>query len=196
MKNAINKILEINGIVKSLDPALQERASDILLKMAFGNLVQDNDQASTSKNRPQKFGISRTNATINRPVFFNGYEHDRLKDNVHLIVAWLYSRYGLFPVGTKLVRETADRIGLPIPNRPDNTMRQAKCKGQSLYQHIGRGWQLTPLGERYLHQRYEVKRGRSVFNEETLFSESLDDCQPNNGDVDTLTSDNSIAKAK
>jgi hypothetical protein len=75
-------------------------------------------------------------------------------------------------------------------------MRQAKCKGQSLYQHIGRGWQLTALGERYLHQRYEVKRGRSIFNEETLFSESLDDCQPNNGDADTLTLDNSIAKAK
>ena len=195
MKNAINKILEINGIVKSLDPALQERASDVLLKMAFGNLIQETTRASASRKHAQKIGIKRSDAIAKRPAFFNGHEHDRLKDNVHLIVAWLYSRYGLFPVETKLVRETAERMGLLIPNRPDNTMRQAKCRGKSLYQHIGRGWQLTPLGERYVHQRYKVKRGRSAFNEEALFSKSLEDCQPNKEDVDKVELEPSIAKA-
>ena len=41
MKHAVNKLLEINGIIKSLDPALQERASDVLLRMAFGNVLNE-----------------------------------------------------------------------------------------------------------------------------------------------------------
>ena len=103
-----------------------------------------------------------------------------------MIVAWFYSRFGLFPVETKLVRETADHMGLVIPNRPDNTMRQAKCKGQTLYKHVGGGWQLTPLGERYVQQRYEVKRGNAIFKEEAVFEDVLVDCQPNKEDADEV----------
>jgi hypothetical protein len=176
MKNAISKILEINGIVKSLNPSLREHASDVLIRMAFGDLAQDTEKTgSLKKGRTRKFELAHANAIIKRPAFFNGHEHDRLKDNVHLIVAWLYSRFGVFPIETKLLRQTAERIGLQVPNRPDNTMRQAKCKGQYLYQHVGKGWQLTALGERYVQHQYEVKLGKSIFNEETLFDELMED---------------------
>lgn len=172
MKNAVNIILEINGIIKSLDPALQERASDVLLRMAFGNILSTQNSRGSTKSQSQylkKFNVFDSKIPLDRPDFFAGHEHDRLKDNVHLIIAWLYSIYGLFPVETKLVRETAFQVGLLIPNRPDNTMRQAKCKGQSLYEHIGRGWQLSALGERYIQQRYEVTPGEATFDPESVF---------------------------
>ncbi|NCG09447.1 MAG: hypothetical protein GWO81_07800 [Verrucomicrobia bacterium] len=57
MKNAINKILEINGIVKSLNPALQERASDVLIKMAFGNLLQEANRTAVPKKRSPKLEL-------------------------------------------------------------------------------------------------------------------------------------------
>lgn len=175
MKHAVNKILEINNIIKSLDPALQEKASEVLINMAFGNANREAQVLGRAKqaqsSASKKFNFFNEEKLIDRPEFFKGHAHDRLKDNVHLIVAWLYSRYGIFSVETKIVRETARRVGLPIPNRPDNTMRQAKCKGQALYQHEGRGWQLTGLGERYVQQRYDVKCGNNTYNEEAVFDE-------------------------
>ena len=172
MKNAVNKILEINGVIKSLEPALQEPASDVLLSLAFGDILNEPNDQESVKIHPEK--LRNLNAlggkiAIERPEFFEGHEHDRLKDNVHLIVAWFYSIYGLFPIETKLVRETAVQVGLMIPNRPDNTMRQAKCKGHSLYDHVGRGWQLSALGERYVQQRYEVKPGNNTFDNESVY---------------------------
>lgn len=185
MKHAVNKLIEINGIIKSLDPALQERASDVLLRLAFGNILNE-----PQFRRSTKLGGLNTNldpfqssVPTERPDFFVGHEHDRLKDNVHLIVAWLYSVYGLFPIETKLIRETASRIGLIIPNRPDNTMRQAKCKGQQLYDHVGRGWQLSALGERYVQQRYEVKPGKTPYDGESALDNLLDDCKPNSAEA-------------
>lgn len=182
MKNAVNKILEINGIIKSLDPALQERASEVLLKMAFGNILDvSNGQDSEKINSlaSKKCNAYGGKVPIECPQFFVGHEHDRLKDNVHLIVAWLYSIYGVFPVETKLIRETAAQVGLIIPNRPDNTMRQAKCKGHSLYDHVGRGWQLTTLGERYVRQRYEVKPGDAIFDADSVFDNLTADYRSN-----------------
>lgn len=182
MKNAVNKILEINGIIKSLDPALQERASDVLLKMAFGNILDLPNSRESAKS--QSRNLKKLNALdgkipIERPQFFAGHEHDRLKDNVHLIVAWLYSIYGLFPVETKLMRQTAAQVNLMIPNRPDNTMRQAKCKGHALYEHVGRGWQLSNLGERYVQQRYGVMPGEAGFDADSVIDNLIADCRPN-----------------
>jgi hypothetical protein len=175
MKNAVSKILEINKIVKTLDVSLQERASDILLRIAFEDHFKYL-QSFTGKDR--SLDLSGNSSLLNnklpivdRPAFFEGHEHDRLKDNVHLIVAWLYSKYGLMPVETKFLRMTAQRVGLAVPNRPDNTMRQAKCKSQSLYKHVGRGWQLTELGERYIQHRYGVKKGTLPFDQANLMEE-------------------------
>ncbi len=186
MKNAVNKILEINGIIKSLDPALQERASEVLLRMAFGNVLttpNSRDNVKLHSRNLKKINAFSHKVPLVRPEFFSGHEHDRLKDNVHLIVAWLYSIYGLFPIETRLVRETALQVGLMIPNRPDNTMRQAKCKGHSLYEHVGRGWQLSTLGERYIQQRYEVKPGKAPFDIESIYDDLIYHCQPHSNAI-------------
>jgi hypothetical protein len=175
MKNAVSKILEINEIVKTLDVSLQERASDILLRIAFEDHFK-HLQSFVGKDLSKDLSgslslLNKKLPIVERPVFFEGHEHDRLKDNVHLIVAWLYSKHGVLPVETKFLRMTAQRVGLAVPNRPDNTMRQAKCKGHSLYKHIGRGWQLTELGERYIQQRYGVKKGTLPMGETNLLDE-------------------------
>lgn len=175
MKNAVSKILEINEIVKTLDESIQERASDILLRIAFEDHFKHLPSFAikdSSNNLTENSGILKQSLpVVDRPVFFEGHEHDRLKDNVHLIVAWLYSKHGVMPVETKFLRVTAERVGLAVPNRPDNTMRQAKCKSQSLYEHVGRGWQLTELGERYIQQRYGVQKGTLPLDEKRLLDE-------------------------
>lgn len=185
MKNAVNKLLEINTIIKSLDPALQKKASEVLINMAFGDVATNAQCTNRSRrvhfNESQEFSFVHEELPVDRPQFFNHHLHNRLKDNVHLIVAWLYAHYGLFSVETKIVRKTAKRIGLLIPNRPDNTMRQAKCKGQPLYEHVERGWQLTPLGEQFVQQRYDVNCGNRPYNVESIFDELFGDPRPDLG---------------
>ena len=178
MKSTVSKIVQINEIIKNLDPSLQEKASELLLQEAFGSQFMDSGARDTQKlngDKASSFSKYRVEESsgIEQPAFFAGHEHDRLKDNVHLIVAWLYSKDGVFPIETKLLKETALSVGLKLPNRPDNTMRQAKCKSQPLYQRIGRGWQLTDLGERYVQQRYGIKKG-SKHNSKSSKSETVD----------------------
>ena len=79
--------------------------------------------------------------------FIKAYEHKKPADNVLLLAAWLYSTYGAYPITVKEIKELGDSCGLVIPGRPDNTMRQAKRNGKSLFNQQGRGWQPTVSGE-------------------------------------------------
>jgi len=83
-----------------------------------------------------------------------------------LLAAWLYSQYGAYPVEAKEIKEFADECGLVIPNRSDNTMRQAKDKGKSLFNQQGKGWKPTVSGELYLKNTYNVKKGNKELPKE------------------------------
>ena len=41
MKSTVSKIVQINEIIKNLDPSLQEKASELLLQEAFGSQFMD-----------------------------------------------------------------------------------------------------------------------------------------------------------
>lgn len=83
-----------------------------------------------------------------------------------VLVAWLYSQYGVYPITSKELKELGDSCGLTIPNRPDITLRQAKASGKNKFTQQGKGWKLTVSGELALKETYSVTKGTTPLPEE------------------------------
>lgn len=160
IKDATEKLLEINQIITKLDPAIRSSAFDILAPLIF----EEEAEAGQKPGGGQK--KHKTINTADKEKFLSSFEHDRPKDNVLLIAAWLYSQYGVFPITKALMDEEASNAGQTVPERPDNTMRTAKQKGKNLFRQKNSGWQLTVAGEAYLKATYTVKKGNKPAPEE------------------------------
>ena len=152
------KLLEINEFVSQLDPAIRAAAFEVLRASYFGT-----KQSKVSKNDDNSDAASDTsddNVTAGSlEAFISAYAHKKPADNVALLAAWLYSNYGVYSITAKEIKELGDSCGLILPNRPDNTMRQALNKGKNLFNQQGKGWQLTVSGEIFLKETYKVKKG-------------------------------------
>ena len=157
IKDAKKKLAEINKTVSALDASIRAAAFEILAPLYFEDYEADGEASDPDEKRAS---TRRRRATpSNSGAFFNQHDHDKPRDNVHLISAWFYSQYGVTPVTPADVRECANEAGLTIPERPDNTMRTAKKDGKNLYRQKSSGWQLTVKGEAYVKEMYNVKKG-------------------------------------
>lgn len=152
LSEALKKIQEINKVVSSLDPAIKLQAFEFLCTHYF-----DSDEQKGSSDKTNE--DSAEHLSDNAEAFFTSFSHDQPSDNVFLVVAWLYSRYGVFPLTRKNVTELAEQAGLTIPGRPDMTMSAAKHEGKKLFTKRDKAFQLTVHGEAYLKKTYKVKKG-------------------------------------
>jgi len=154
-----SKLLEMNKLIAKLDPAIRAAAFDIMVPYYF------EDKPAVRKTKVEKIkagggASSKEDVDVSDlGSFLENFEHAKPADNVMLLVAWLYSQYGARPIQAKEIKELSDASGLVIPNRPDNTMRQAKDKGKGLFSQQGKGWKLTVSGELFVKTTYSVKKG-------------------------------------
>lgn len=153
IKDTIKKLNEINKAISSLDPAIRTEAFSILKPLYF-------DAAPKPKAADESESESTVETLHDTGNFFEKYNHEKPSDNVLLIAAWLYSQYGIFPLTGLRIEQIANKTGLTVPERPDNTMRYAQKNSKNLFRQQGRGWQLTVHGETYLKKNYEVKKGK------------------------------------
>lgn len=137
------KLLEVNKTISRLDAAIRSAAFEILWPYYF-------------EQEAKKQGGGPTDDV---EKFFTSFTHEKPSENVFLTAAWLYSQYGVIPINAKLLQEHADNAGLTIPERPDNTMRNAKRDGKILFRKRGDGFQLTVHGEAYIKETYSVPKG-------------------------------------
>ena len=152
------KLLEINELIKQLDESMREAAIQLLVPLYFHGSDEPRPAVgSSSDNKNPAKGLPQS--TDDLGDFIASFEQGKPADNVLLLVAWLYSHYGAYPMSAKEIQELGDSSGLVIPNRPDNTMRQAKSDGKSLFLQQGKGWRLTVSGEIYLKNKFNVKKG-------------------------------------
>ena len=153
------KLLDINKTIEKLDPAIRAAAFEIMAPYYFTD--QSSPSSTPKKTAPTKESAEKSAEvdTSSLESFLENYEHDKPKDNVMLLAAWLYSQYGAYPIHAKEIKELSDACGLVVPNRSDNTMRSAKDKGKNLFNQQGKGWKLTVSGELYLKNTYGVKKG-------------------------------------
>lgn len=162
MKDAITKIKEINAVIKDLDPAIKEQARDVLFAIAFENAEYPSETKAPAKNKAHEEKQTKQptkGKSSDKGGFFSSFDHSAPKDNVNLIAAWLYSQHGVYPISAKEMKDVASSVGLVIPTRSDNTMRQAKKNGKALYRQNGKGWEPTVTGELFFKESYSVTKG-------------------------------------
>jgi hypothetical protein len=160
IEDAKAKLAEMNKVIGDLDESIRSAAFDLLVPLFFDDHERGSETKSETATKP---GRERETASSHDPAqLFSKNEHDKPKDNVHLVAASLYAEYGLFPMTAADIRASADGAGLIIPTRPDNTMRSAKKAGRSLYRQKGSGWELTVSGEAFLKEKYGVTRGNRL----------------------------------
>lgn len=157
-----SKLLEMNKLIAKLDPTIRAAAFDIMVPYYF----EDKPAARKTKEDKTKAGGGASSMedvdVSDLGAFLKNFEHAKPADNVMLLVAWLYSQYGAYPIQAKEIKELSDASGLVIPNRADNTMRQAKDKGKGLFSQQGKGWKLTVSGELFVKDTYKVKKGNKT----------------------------------
>ena len=163
-KEAKAALVEINELLVKLDPSIRATASEILRPLYFVE-----EQAQAKRRNVSKEGEPSgedEGAPSELADFIASHDQKKPADNVTLLAAWLYSTYGLYPITAKEIKELGDSCGLIVPNRSDNTMRQAKNKGKSLFNQQGKGWQPTVSGEIYFKETYKVKKGTKALPKE------------------------------
>jgi hypothetical protein len=142
-------LLEINGVVSQLDPLIKVPALEILTSRFLADVPSPKLEQSHGSPKKEKESAQPSD-TNDLGGFISAFDNKKPKDNVMLLVAWLYSTHGVFPITAKDITNLADSCGLIIPSRSDNTMRQAKSSGKNLFNQQGKGWQLTVSGEMFI----------------------------------------------
>ena len=170
INEAKRKLLEINETIAKLDPTVRAAAFEILTPYYFGENPPTPPVPPKKRKLPQKPSSDPKDASVTaapdgEDEFFGAHDHKKPADNVFLIVAWLYQQHGVIPVTSAMIREHADRIGLIVSSRPDNTMRQAKVKGKSLFLQQGKAWSLTVSGQTHLKTTFGVRKGNTPLPE-------------------------------
>ena len=147
LKSTSDRLLEVNGIIKDLDPAIKEKSFDLLKQYVTGTPPDGNDGEDA--------------AADDMDTFFSKFDHDKPSDNVFLIASYLYSTYGDSPFSVKEVQEIADEVGITLPDRPDVTLNAAQKKGKSLFNRTGKGmYKPTVHGATSFKEKYGVKKGK------------------------------------
>jgi len=152
------KLLEINEVITKLDPAIRGVAFEMLAPYYIGDNTKPRETGSGGPPRKDTSSGEMVN-TNDLSSFIESSGHGKPNENLMMLVAWLYSQYGSYPIQSKEIEDLSDTSGLVIPSRPDNTKRYAKEKGKNLFTQQGKGWKLTVSGEIFLKNKYNVKKG-------------------------------------
>lgn len=151
------RLLEINKVIEKLDPSIRAGAFE-LLKSYVNTEGEFPDSAKGKERHSKSAGEDNGLSSL-----VQEHHHDKPSDNVHLLAADWYRRYGSAPFALDGMKNAAVDAGLTIPERLDMTLKAAKDGGKNLYQSAGRGlYKPTVTGELYLKKTYDVAKGTNV----------------------------------
>ena len=151
----VERMKEVNEIIKALDPAIREDAFKLLQSYVIGE--------KTTTPQEEDTGIEEASAEETKEGFFTRFTHDKPADNVILIAAYHYNLYGIAPISIEEVRQFADEVGITVSDRIDMTLFSAKRAGKKLFKRAGRAkFKPTVHGEQFIKETYQVSKGTKV----------------------------------
>ncbi|MEM8835111.1 MAG: hypothetical protein AAGD00_04745 [Planctomycetota bacterium] len=152
-------LLEINKTVSKMDETVRERAFDLLVGLAFGGKAPTKPPAPAKSSGGSASSTPATNSA-DLGEFLNNFNHDKPSDSVKVLVAWLYSQYGKYPISLEEIKALEKETGLTVPDRLDMTFKGSKKGGKNLFSSSKRGhYQLTTVGELAIKEAYGVSKG-------------------------------------
>lgn len=154
MHETIGALAEIIQRIESLDPAVRTETIVALTQVYAHKSTSANRRGIEAVREPPR--PAESEAERARGDFFSRFAHPKAADNVLLVAAWLYSQQGRTGITKADIDRVAASVGLTVPARPDNTMRQAKRRHRAMFTHSSQGWKLTAAGEDYVQRTYGV----------------------------------------
>jgi hypothetical protein len=150
----VKRLQEVNGVIKDLEPAIQEAALALLAEYVTGY------PAAHQPARQPPDGNGGKPAGDNNAEFFAKFPEGKPSDNAVLIAAYVYGQYGAESFKLDEIREIAKSVGLTIPTSLDMTLKSAQRDGKLLFQHSGRSeFKPTVHGELYIKKTYQIVTG-------------------------------------
>lgn len=150
----VKRLQEVNGVIKDLEPAIQEAALALLADYVTGY------SAVHKRAQQPADGIDGKPVGVDSAEFFAKFPEGKPSDNAVLIAAHVYSQYGAESFKLDEIRELAKSVGLTIPTSLDMTLKSAQRDGKLLFQHSGRSeFKPTVHGELYFKKTYQVVTG-------------------------------------
>lgn len=161
--DVVKKLLELNKLIKSLDPSIRQQSFDLLKPLFFESIPSNDEESISDGKQDVQKKVVNTNSIES---FFKSFDHKKPSDNVFLIAAWLYSQYGVISISSEHIKSVADDTGLTVPGRPDMTLKAATKSGKHLFKKQDAGFKPTVHGEAYLKDTYHIKKGSLPFSKE------------------------------
>jgi hypothetical protein len=174
-KQVTGRLLEVDSVIKEIDPALREGAWELLRPYVSGDDPGPSGPPSGSKPRDQK--PKQTRQTRSKPKnsgkvslppsdneedsLIQKFESMEDAENLSLTLAIFYKRYGRGPFELTLLKNLASSLSIEIPKRPDKTLQPRKANIRKQED----GWKITPAGEKWLQDTYGVTRGKQPLPE-------------------------------
>jgi len=148
------RIIEVNSIIKDLDPAIKLSEFE-MLKSYINTSTIEIKHAGTGGN-----GEGGTNLGDAQDIreFYSNHQPDKPSDRAQILTAWIYKNRGSEPFTLKEVEVLFDEVGEGRPNRLDMTFKAAQRKGKKLFQSAGRGkFRPNVHGENYFKELFKGK---------------------------------------
>jgi hypothetical protein len=147
--------MEVAKLIEKVPAEIRAQAFTLLASYVSGTPLRESKREESADTEPPS-------SPEDREGFFSSFTHEKPADNVKLIAAWWYSQHGSAALSLAALRALATDVGLTIPERPEETLRQAAHEGKTLFKAGGRAlWEPTVHGESYLKKTYKVKKGKN-----------------------------------
>jgi hypothetical protein len=151
----VKRLHEVNGVIAKLEVSIQGAAFELLKPYVVGGFVTTGEAMSTHDD-DRSAGTSSLETFLQKHADQDG----KPAENVFMISAYFYTRYGTEAFSVEDIRTTADEAGLTVPGRIDMTLKGAARDGKSLYISTSNGFRPTVYGESFLKATYGVTKGR------------------------------------
>jgi len=149
-------ILQINSIVKAVDPIIKTQVFELLKP-----LIDISGAAAVSPGKPVVEKRTHQHGQTVRE-FYSAHNPDKPAKRVRVLTAWLYSQKGNDAFSIDELEQLFDDVGVGRPNRLDMTLKGAFEKGNKLFQSVGGGkFRPTVHGENYFKEKLNVKPPRN-----------------------------------
>lgn len=156
-KQLKQKILDVNGLIAKLDPAIRGEVFGILKPYLSES---EHDHGHPPKKDKGKKTTEQESSPEDVAGLIAAHPDGSPADNVVLITAHLYREYGTAPFTAAEIKQLGDSFGLTVPNRIDNTLKTSKRGGKKLFQQVGKEFKATVHGESVFKSEYHVTKGR------------------------------------
>ncbi len=159
-QETVKRLEAVNAVIKGLDPAVRDRALQILTPYVTGQPGGRGGGNSGGEGGDEEGGLV-TDAAVD--ALLDAHKSDNASDNGLLIAAIFYSRYGKGPYEVKEFKRFGDQQDLLFPDQFHKTVGKRKTdEGNAIFRKVSNGWQITVNGEKWLRDTYKVGRGNQT----------------------------------